>query len=77
MARVRYVVLYVKNFMIFYPWSWKSITGNAILYKETTELAWTYLKLPLRQWGVGNDYLLVWSSWKVDIAENPITVMGF
>ena len=39
-------------------------------------LARTYLQLPLRQWGVGNVYLLVLSSWKVNIAENPIAVMG-
>ena len=35
-----------------------------------------YLQHPLRQWGAGNIYLLVLSSWKVDIAENPIAVMG-
>ena len=28
------------------------------------------------QWGAGNAYLLVLSSWKVNIAENPIAVMG-
>jgi hypothetical protein len=28
------------------------------------------------QWGAGNVYLLVLSSWKVNIAENPIAVMG-
>ena len=39
-------------------------------------LAWTYLQIPLRQWGAGNVYLLVLSSWKVNIAENPIAVMG-
>ena len=39
-------------------------------------MAWTYLQLPLRQWGAGNVYLLVLSSWKVNIAENPIAVMG-
>ena len=38
--------------------------------------AWTYLQLPLRQWGAGNVYLLVLSSWKVNIAENPIAIMG-
>ena len=37
---------------------------------------WMYLQLPLRQWGAGNVYLLVLSSWKVNIAENPIAVMG-
>ena len=39
-------------------------------------IARTYLQLPLRQWGAGNVYLLVLSSWKVNIAENPIAVMG-
>ena len=31
-----------------------------------------YLQLPLRQCGAGNVYLLVLSSWKLNIAENPI-----
>ena len=35
-----------------------------------------YLQLPLRQWGAGNVYLLVLSSWKVNIAKKPIVVMG-
>ena len=35
-----------------------------------------YLQLTLRQWGAGNVYLLVLSSWKVKIAENPIAVTG-
>ena len=39
-------------------------------------VARTYLQLPLWQWGAGNVYLLVLSSWKVNIAENPIVVMG-
>ena len=39
-------------------------------------IARTYLQLPLRQWGAGNDYLLMLSNWKVNIAENPIAVMG-
>ena len=34
------------------------------------------LQLPLRQWGAGNVYLLVLSSWKVNIAENPVAMMG-
>ena len=38
--------------------------------------AQAYLQLLLRQWGAGNVYLLVLSSWKVNIAENPIAVMG-
>ena len=36
----------------------------------------TYLQLLLRQWGAGNVYLLVLSSWKVNIAENSIAIMG-
>ena len=39
-------------------------------------LAQTYLQLPLQQWGASNVYLLVLSSEKVNIAENPIAVMG-
>ena len=35
-----------------------------------------YLQLPLRLWDAGNVYLLALSSWKVNIAENPIAVMG-
>ena len=34
-----------------------------------------YLQIPL-QWDAGNVYLLVLSSWKVNITENPIAVMG-
>ena len=34
------------------------------------------MQLPLQQWDAGNVYLLVLSSWKVNIAENPIAVMG-
>ena len=36
--------------------------------------AQTYLQLPL--WGSGNVYLLLLSSWKVNIAKNSIAVMG-
>jgi hypothetical protein len=32
------------------------------------DLSRTYLQIPLRQWGAGNVYLLVLSSWKVTIA---------
>ena len=46
----------------------------SILFFDTN--ARTYLQLPIRQWGAGNVYLLVLSSWKVNIAENPIAVMG-
>ena len=41
-----------------------------------TTIVRTYLQLPLLQCGAGNVYLLVLSSWKVNIAENPIAVMG-
>ena len=34
------------------------------------------LQLPLRQWGASNIYFLVLSIWKVNIAENPIAVIG-
>ena len=39
-------------------------------------MAQTYLQLPLRQWGAGEVYLLVLSSYKVNIAKKPIDVMG-
>ena len=35
-----------------------------------------YVQFPLRQLFAGNVYLLVLSSWKVNIAENPIAIMG-
>ena len=35
-----------------------------------------HLQLPLRQWGAGNVYLLVLSSWKVNIAKTLIAIMG-
>ena len=44
--------------------------------KIPTTHARTYLQLPLREWGAGNVYLLVLFSWKVNIAENPIALMG-
>ena len=40
-------------------------------------MVWTYLQLPLGQWGAGNVYLLAKSRWKVNIAKNLIFVMGF
>ena len=46
------------------------------IFETETNMARTYLQLPLRQWGAGNVYLLVLSSWKVNIAKNPIVVMG-
>ena len=44
-------------------------------FAQIGDRAWLYLQFPLQQWGVGNVYLLVLSSWKVNIAENPIAVM--
>ena len=35
-----------------------------------------YLQLPLRQWSAGNVCILVLPSWKVNIAENTVAVMG-
>ena len=39
-------------------------------------IAQTYLQLSLRQWGAGNVYLLVLSTWKENIAENLIAILG-
>ena len=49
---------------------------NFLTLEALNNLAWTYLQLPLQQWGASNVYLLVLSSWKVNIAENPIAVIG-
>ena len=64
----------LKNSKIWKP----SIRKNFNLSSPLNQLvqARTYLQLPLRQWGAGNVYLLVLSSWKVNIAEIPIAVMG-
>ena len=53
-------------------WNLILITTDGI----TDRQARMYLQLQLRQWVAGNVYLLVLSSWKVNIAENPIAVMG-
>ena len=50
-------------------------SGEGGLYLRPKS-ARTYLQLPLRQRGAGNVYLFVLSSWKVNIAKNPIAVMG-
>ena len=53
----------------------KQVFGNGSL-TSCTKYAQTFLQLPLWQWGADNVYLLVLSSLKVNIAENPIAVMG-
>jgi len=45
-------------------------------YWNVGYMAPTYLQLPLLQLGANNVYLLVFSSWKVNITKNPIAVMG-
>ena len=44
--------------------------------KPLQVIAWRYLQLPLWQWGAGNVYLLVLSSWKVNIAKKTSGVMA-
>ena len=56
-------------------------TSYFVLKKSWTKAGMTdqarmSLQLQLQHWGAGNVYLLVLSSWKVNIAENPIVVMG-
>ena len=46
------------------------------VFKCLVDHARTYLQLPLQQWGAGNVYLSVLSSWKVNIVKKPIAVMG-
>ena len=53
--------------------------GITELKGNTTQsgyIARMYLQLPLRQWNASNVYLLVLSSWNINIAENSIAVMG-
>ena len=71
-------VAIVENFLtnelppsITLDFAWQKIMVAPLLNS-----ARTYLQLQLRQWGAGNVYLLVLSSWKVNIAEKPIAVMG-
>ena len=58
----------------------KNLLKNSITKHKKTKkqnvIAQTYLQLPLRQWSAGIVYLLVLSSWKVNIAENPIAEWG-
>ena len=64
---------------IFYWLSLKTKKlSSKIRLKHTRRvyMARMYLQLPLWQWGAGNVYTLALSSWKVNIAEKPITVMG-
>ena len=52
-------------------WSMKRHMSTHFLFT-----ARTYLQVPLRQWGASNVYLLVLSSWKVNITKNPNAAMG-
>ena len=61
-----------KKTLHFYSFGLRSFDTQSV----SRDLAGTYLHLPLRQWGAGNVYILVLSSWKVNIAENPIAMMG-
>jgi len=53
-----------------------NLSFNTIFHMANWVRAGTYLQLPLWQWGAGNVYLFVLSSWKVNFAENLIAVMG-
>ena len=53
-----------------------SLFNDIKAINDLTHKARTYLQLPLQQWSAGNVYLLVLSSWEVNIAKNPIAVMG-
>ena len=73
--RKKYLSLPVlSHYLISLSWKPPQFLFVKLLYSQ--HLARTYLQLQLRQWGAGNVYLLVLSSWKVNIAENPIAVMG-
>ena len=52
---------------------WGTICGTSLL-EDTVQ---TYLHLLSGQWGASNVCFLVLSSWKVNIAENLIAIMGF
>ena len=56
--------------------TWPKVKSYIITNSACRNCARTHLQLPLRQWGASNVYLLVLSSWKVNIAEIPIAVMG-
>ena len=50
----------------------KQKVSNKRISKPGTSSARRYLQLSLQQWGAGNIHLLVLSSWKVNIVQNPI-----
>ena len=52
---------------------WRHFSPKVIDIKYCARM---FLQIPLRQWGVGNVYLLVLSGWKIIIAQNPIAKMG-
>ena len=56
---------------------------NLSIYQKKSDKLYMAQNVPIynsqyssQQWGAGNVYLLVLSSWKVNIAENPIALMG-
>ena len=73
--------MYVMYFELYYkvrPFEFHAACDCIVLgrvERNQWHMAWTNLQLPIRQWGAGNVYLLVLSSWKVNIPENPIAVM--
>ena len=71
-----YVILWFSGFCT--DWFIPLHTLRSLCSKMTGKCtARTYIQLPLIwQWGASNVYLLVLSSWKVNIAENPIAVLG-
>ena len=61
--------------------TWSKNLGRSLMYYSTSmnfhillsgDPALTYLQLPLWQWGAGNIYLLVLSSWKVTLLKTPL-----
>ena len=69
-------VIFVKN--IPQKLRWMTLMDSPLYLTNVPSIlaikARTYLQLALQQWGVSNVYLLVLSSWKVNIAENTIAL---
>ena len=79
-----YEVLDIQLFVIFVVekfWNGSKQAIKGIVTKRIPDIIINYLIRRIyihysHQWGGGNVYLLVLSSWKVNIAENLIAVMG-